>query len=435
MKLTTTLLVLVLTCSLCGAADNWPHWRGPNADGTALEANPPLTWSATDNVKWKVPIPGEGAATPIVWGNRVFVLSAVETGRIAENPPKPYPGDKTVPPPNIYEFTIFCFDAGTGDQLWKKIACEKPPVSGHHPTNTYAAGSPTTDGQRLYVSFGSQGIYCYSLDGEFLWKRDLGTMRTRLGWGEASTPLVHGESLIVPWDQEDQSRVIVLDAATGKTRWEQERDEPTNWATPQAAEYSGKTQLILTGTNRIRSYDLATGDLIWQAGGMTVNAIPSPLIHNDVAYVMSGYKGSLALAIPLSATGDVTDSDTILWKHTRSTPYVPSPIVVGNQIYFTASNRGILTSLSIKSGTTVYGPVRLEDLGNIYASPVATKDRIYFTGRDGTTVVIRPGKSLKILATNHLGEPVDASPAIAGNRMYIRSASSLFCLEETNQSD
>jgi outer membrane protein assembly factor BamB len=430
MKSTATLLVLLIAHSICTAADNWPHWRGPNADGTAPSANPPLTWSPTENVKWKVPIPGEGAATPIVWDDLVFVLSAVKTDRIAENPPKPHPEDRTAPPPNIYEYTVFCFDADSGDRLWKKVACAKPPVSGRHKTNTYAAGSPTTDGKRLYVSFGSQGIYCYDLDGELLWTRDLGTMRTRRGWGEASTPLVHGESLVVPWDQEDQSRVIVLDAATGKTRWEQERDEPTNWATPQAAEYSGTTQLILNGTNRIRSYDLETGKLIWESGGMTVNAIPTPLIHEDVAYVMSGYKGSLALAIPLSSKGDVTGSDTIVWKHTRSTPYVPSPIVVGNQIYFTASNRGILTSLDLETGETVFGPVRLESLGNIYASPVATKDRIYFTGRDGTTVAIRPGKSLEILATNHLDEPVDASPAIVGNRIYIRSANSLFCLEE-----
>ena len=435
MKSTFPFLAAWLLVTINAAAGDWPQWRGPNADGTAADANPPLTWSATENVKWKVPLPGEGAATPIVWGNRVFVLSAVKTDRIAENPPKPNPDDRTVPPPNIYEYTVFCFDAETGDQLWKKIACEKPPVSGRHKTNTYASGSPTTDGKRLYVSFGSQGLYCYDLDGKQLWSRDLGTMRTRLGWGEASTPLVHGEFLIVPWDQEEQSRVIVLDAATGKTRWEQVRDEPTNWATPQAAEHSGKTQLILNGTNRIRSYDLETGKLIWEAGGMTVNAIPTPLIHNDVAYVMSGYKGSLALAIPLSAKGDVTGSDTILWKHTRSTPYVPSPIIVGGQIYFTASNASVLTSLDLKTGQPVFGPVRLESLGNVYASPVATKDRIYFTGRDGTTVVIRPGKSLEILATNHLGEPVDASPAIVGNRIYLRSANSLFCLEADKQSD
>ncbi|MBD3675743.1 MAG: PQQ-like beta-propeller repeat protein [Planctomycetaceae bacterium] len=422
-------LTLLLGSSLLHAAD-WPHWRGPNRDGTAPHANPPLEWSASKNVKWKVNIPGEGSATPIVWGNRVFTTSAIPTDKLPENPVEPHPEDRTIPPKNIYDFTVFCFDADTGQQLWKQVACSKQPPSGRHKTNTFAAGSPTTDGQRLYVSFGSLGVYCYDLEGNFIWKRDLGTMRTRRGWGEASTPLLQGDSLIVPWDQEDQSKVFVLDAATGKTRWEKKRDEPTGWATPAAVEFNGRTQLILNGTNRVRSYDLKTGELIWQAGGMTVNAIPTPIIHNNVAYVMSGYTGSMALAIPLSAEGDITDSDTILWKHTRSTPYVPSPIIVDDQIYFTASNTSVLTSLDLQTGKPIFGPERIGELGNVYASPVATDDRLYLTGRDGTTVVIEPGKELKILAVNHLGEPVDASPAIVGDRLYLRSASSLFCIEE-----
>jgi len=412
------------------AADDWPHWRGPNLDGTASHANPPLNWSAQKNVKWKVDIPGEGSATPIIWGNRVFVLSAVETDRIAQRSSEPHPDDRTVPPDNIYEFTLFCFDADTGKQLWKQIACQKAPVSGRHKTNTYAAGSPTTDGERLFVSFGSHGVYCFDLEGKRLWSRDLGTMRTRRGWGEASTPFLHQGSLIVPWDQEDQSRVFVLDAATGDTIWEEERDEPTGWATPVTAEYEGKTQLILNGTNRIRSYDLSNGEIIWQMGGMTVNAIPTPIIHDQVAYLMSGYTGSMALAIPLSAKGDITNKESYLWKHTRSTPYVPSPIIVGKQIYFTASNTSVLTSLDLKTGDPVFGPERIGELGNVYASPVATKNRIYFTGRDGTTVVIKPGDQLEILAVNRLGDPVDASPAFVENRIYIRSENSLYCLQE-----
>jgi outer membrane protein assembly factor BamB len=427
--LKTILVFLAILLPSILSAENWPHWRGPNQDGTATNVNPPLNWSAHENVKWKVEVPGEGSATPIVWGNRVFVLSAVETDRIAKILPQPHPEDRTVPPRNLYEFTVFCFDANTGKQLWKKIACTKQPPSGRHKTNTFAAGSPTTDGRRLYVSFGSLGLYCYDLDGNKLWERDFGTMRTRRGWGEASTPLVHQDSLILPWDQEDQSQVFVLDAATGKTKWEKERDEPTGWSTPVTADYGGKTQLILNGTNRIRSYDLKSGEIIWQAGGMTVNAIPTPLIHNDVAYVMSGYTGSLAIAIPLSAQGDITDGKSLLWKHTRSTPYVPSPVIVGYQIYFTASNASVLTSLDLQTGKPIFGPERIGELGNVYASPVATKDRIYLTGRDGTTVVIKPGKELKILAINQLEEPVDASPALVDERIYIRSAKSLFCLE------
>ena len=423
------ILYLLLSSSLIQAAD-WPHWRGPQRDGTAFKANPPLEWSATKNIKWKVELPGEGSATPIIWNNRVFTTSAIPTERIAVNPPEPHPEDRTIPPKNIYEFTVFCFDAETGKPIWKQVACAQPPPSGRHKTNTFAAGSPTTDGQRLYVSFGSLGVYCFDLDGHKVWERDLGTMRTRRGWGEASTPLLHEGTLIVPWDQEDQSKVFVLDAATGKTLWTKERDEPTGWATPAAVEYQGRTQLILNGTNRVRSYDLKTGEIIWQAGGMTVNAIPTPILHNEVAYVMSGYTGSMALAVPLSAKGDITNSDAILWKHTRSTPYVPSPIIVDDQIYFTASNASVITSLDLKTGKTIFGPERIGELGNVYASPVGTKDRIYLTGREGTTVVIEPGKKLKILAVNRLGEPIDASPAIVGDRIYVRSARSLYCLKD-----
>jgi len=411
--------------------DNWPHWRGPNANGVATDCNPPVKWSATENVKWKTPLPGEGSATPIIWRDQIFVVAAINTERVGDSPPKADETAKTEPPATYYQFVVLCLDRQTGQEQWRRIACEEVPHEGKHYTNTYASASPTTDGQRLYVSFGSRGIYCYDLSGQLLWSRDLGDMRTRYGWGEATTPVVHGDSLVVNWDHEDQSFIQVLDAATGDTKWKADRDEPTSWATPLVVEHGGRTQVIVNGTNRVRSYDLMSGEVIWECGGQTVNAIPSPVLAGETAFCMSGYRSAAALAIPLDATGDITDTDRVLWHHRQGTPYVPSPIIVEDQIYFTASNTSVLSCLNIRTGEPIFERQRLPALKNVYASPVAAHGGIYFTDRDGTTVVIRHGNELDVLAINKLAEPIDASPAIVGQQMFLRTANNLYCIERS----
>jgi len=419
-----------------GASDqdlHWPQWRGPQADGVARNCDPPSEWSPSKNVKWKIPIPGEGSATPIIWKNQIFVVTAIETERIVTTPPQADERAKTQPPAAYYKYVVLSLDRRSGEQLWSQVACEEVPHEGKHNTNTYASASPTTDGRRLYVSFGSRGIYGYDLGGQLLWTRDLGDMRTRYGWGEATSPVVHGDSLVINWDHEDQSFMEVLDAATGETKWKADRDEPTSWATPLIVEHSGRTQVIANGTNRVRSYDLATGDVIWECGGQTVNAIPSPILAGETVFCMSGYRSADALAIPLGATGDITDTDHVLWHHRQGTPYVPSPIIVDDHIYFTGSNTGILTCLDIRTGKPIFERQRLPELKNLYASPVAANGRIYFTDRDGTTVVIRHGRELKVLAINKLAEPIDASPAIAGNDMFLRTAHHVYCIQDTER--
>lgn len=412
--------------------DHWHHWRGPLATGYAPKADPPLKWDETTNVQWKYSLPGHGSATPIVWGNKVFVLAAYDTGRKAS------PGDiptvdpkfqkKTKPPDTYYRFVVLCIDRNTGKLLWERTAAERVPHEGHHPTHNYAAGSPMTDGRFLYVSFGSRGLYCYDLDGKPQWQRDLGMMHTRLGWGEGLSPVIHGDCLIMNWDHEGESFLYALDAATGKTRWQVARDEVSSWATPLVAEHQGRKQVIINATKKVRSYDLATGELIWECGGQTVNVIPSPIVQGDVVYCMSGYTGSLACAIPLGSKGDVTDSPQLLWKHTRGTPYVPSALLVDNRIYFTQQNTNPLTCLDIKTGKPLIDRARLNGLGNMYASPVCGGDRIYFTDRSGTTVVIRRGDKLEILATNHLDDTIDASPALVGKQLFLRGQKSLYCI-------
>jgi outer membrane protein assembly factor BamB len=266
-----------------------------------------------------------------------------------------------------------------------------------------------------------------------VWRRDLGDMRTRYGWGEATSPVVHGDSLIVNWDHEDKSFIIALDAATGSPKWRIDRDEPTSWATPLVVEpktgQKDRVQVIVNGTNRVRSYDLASGKVVWQCGGQTVNAIPSPVLWGDTVLCMSGYRGATALAIPLDSEGDITDTSKVVWKHDKGTPYVPSPIVYRDHVYFTASNTAVLSCLEVATGKPVFEPRRVPGLGNLYASPAAAADRIYFVDRGGTTVVIKYGKELEVLAMNRLDDAIDASPVIVGKQLFLRGARHLYCIE------
>ena len=434
--------VLVLcVCPISGRADdfasqrdkNWHQWRGPLASGVAPFGDPPVTWDKTSHIRWKVEIPGAGTASPIVWGDHVFVLTAVETARTLDPPPKfpePPPGSpQTTPPIAYYQFLVICLERATGHVRWQRVANELVPHEGHHRDHGYASASPTTDGEQLYVSFGSRGIYCYDFGGDLRWKRDLGRMRTRYGYGEGTSPVVHGDCLVVNWDHEEDSCLFVLNNRTGETRWKVARDDVTSWATPLVVEHQGVAQVITSATKRVRSYDLANGQLLWECGGQTVNAIPSPLAAGETVICMSGFRGSAAYALPLDARGDLTGSNRMVWQYDRDTPYVPSPLLYGDLLYFTKVNSAILTCLDAKTGKVQLAAERLTGVNNIYASPVGAANRVYITGRDGTTLVIKHSPRLEILATNRLDEPVDASPAIVDRQLFVRGENHLYCIE------
>ena len=412
---------------------NWHHWRGPNFDGTS-NANPPTEWDAASgkNIAWKTPIPGRGSATPIVWGNRIFVVSSIMTDREAkpEEMPKPDPKfeTKTNPPKNFYKFAVMCLDRATGKVLWEKVAAEKVPHEGHHVTHTYAAGSPTTDGERLYVSFGSFGYFCYDFEGKLLWTRDLGRLHTRFGWGEAVTPVIHGDSLLLNLDQEADSSLVCLDAKSGTTKWTAKRDEKTTWTTPLVVTAAGRTQVIMNGTTRIRSHDLATGEVIWSCAGMTTNAIPSVVKFEDSVIAVSGYGGAAAVSVPLNSKGDLALTHGN-WRKAKGTPYVPSPTLVGNRLYFTQANVNVLTVLDAKTGKTILDGERLPGTTQFYASPITAAGRVYFMDRSGTTVILKVGDSLDVIATNKLGEAVDASPVAVGKELFLRADKHLYCIK------
>lgn len=413
---------------------NWHHWRGPNANGTAPKAAPPLVWDAKTNIKWKTAIPGRGSATPILWGDQAFVVTAIKTDRVAA------PADlakvdpalerKTTPPNTYYQFVVLCLDRNTGKLRWQRQAAEMVPHEGHHFSHSYAAGSPTTDGKFIYVSFGSFGIYCYDLAGNLQWQRDLGRMITRLGWGEAVTPVIHRGRLILNWDQEKDAALICLDARTGKTLWKTSRDEVTSWNTPLVVEHQGRTQVVVNGTNRARGYDLDTGKELWQCGPMTVNAIPSPVAADGVAYCMSGYGDSIAFAVPLDSVGDVGAANRLVWRYGKGTPYVPSPLLLDDRLIFTQANNALLTMLDRKTGQAILDRKRLPGQQSFYASPVAAAGRIYLVDRAGTTLVLKQGDKLEILATNQLDDKIDASPALVGRQLFLRGESHLYCIAE-----
>lgn len=412
---------------------NWHHWRGPNANGTAPNADPPTSWGIDKNVRWKMPLEGRGSATPIVWDNQVFVVTAIDTGRPAKSSELPKIDPKrtknTTAPTTVHQFVVSSFDRDSGKRNWRKIAAERVPHEGHHSTHSYAAGSPTTDGERLYVSFGSFGVFCFTLEGQLLWHRDFGLLNTRLGWGEAVTPVVHAGSLLLNWDQEVNSRLICLDAKSGQTKWETKRDEPSTWTTPLVVTHEGVTQIILNGTNRIRSYEMLTGAELWQSGGMSLNSIPSPVADREFVYVMCGYRSFAARAIRLDARGDVTQGSNVAWQYNKGTPYVPSPLLMDNRLYFTQANNALLTVLNAKTGKPMLDRIRLPGQSAFYASPIVAGGRVYLVDRSGTTLVLRQADKFEVLATNKLDDPMDASPVAVGKQLFFRGERFLYCVE------
>ena len=431
-------LTLVIVAPLYGqeanSLANWPQLRGPLATGVSPMGNPPSEWSETKNVRWKIEVPGVGSSTPVVWNDKVFLLTAIATDQKVDTVPDP--ADQPMRPfgikfPNrIHQFVVLCLDRATGKTLWQKTAVELLPHEGHHPDNDFASATPVTDGQHLWASFGSRGVFCFDMAGNLQWQRDFGDLTTRLSFGEGSSPALHGDTLVTTWDHDGQSFIVAQDAASGEVRWRKDRDEQSAWATPLIVERAGRTQVITNATTKVRSYDLATGDVLWECGGQVGNVTPSPVANDSLVFCMSGYRGSALYALPFDQSGDLTGTDKIAWKHDRGTPYIPSPLLYGHRLYFVQSNDGILSCLDAATGKVLIDRTRLPDVRRIYASPVGAAGRVYLTSRDGTTLVIRHADTFEVLATNKLDDDIDASAAIAGEELFLRGTKFLYCLAE-----
>lgn len=441
------LLGSILIAATAEAA-HWPQWRGPHFNGVAPDANPPVQWSESKNVKWKSAIPGFGTSTPILWGNQVFILSAIEPGRAApaEAPKSDDPpasgGDRPrggrgggggfgiEKPSSASRFLLVAYDRRDGKLLWQQTACEEVPHEGHHKDHGFASASPVTDGQHVYAYFGSRGLYCYDLDGKLKWSKRLGKMQTRNSFGEGSSPALSGDSLFILFDHEGEDFIVSLDKRSGKELWRQSRDEPTGWSTPLVVTRGDRTEVLVSATGKIRSYEFATGKVLWECGGMTANCIPSPVAGPELFYFISGFRGSALLAIKPGGNGDLTGTDAIAWKHGRSTPYVPSPLLYEDKLYFFSGNNAMLSAFDAKTGQPHFEAERLEGIFGMYASPVGAGGRIYIAGRDGKCAVLKHGSKLEVLSLNTLADKFDASPAVVEKELFLRGHKSLYCIAE-----
>ncbi len=440
--------------------ENWSQWRGPLQNGVAPKADPPTEWSETKNVQWKFKLPGEGSGTPVVWDNLVIVQVAFPAEKKSEArldvapqffgqqappstgaPPRRGPGGPGGfggggPPKEPYQFAVLAIDRTTGKLAWQRTLKEEVPHEGHHPSDgTFASASPIADSESIFAYFGSRGLYALDHMGNVKWRKELGKMRTKNSFGEGSSPALFGNILAVNWDHEGEDFIAAFDKTTGTELWRQPRDEQTSWSTPLIIQQGGVTQVVVNASSKIRSYDLNSGKELWAVGPLTANAIPTAVAGNGLIYCMSGFRGAALFAIKPKGSGDLTGSESIAWTYHKDTPYVPSPLLYDDRLYFFKGNEVTLTVLDAKSGQPLTAAERLEGARGIYASPVGAAGRVYIVGRDGGSIVIRKADKLEVLAKNKLEDRFDASPAIAGKQLFLRGRESLYCLAMLSGSD
>ena len=425
--------LLALVFINAASAANWPQWRGPDGLGISTEKNLPTEWSINKNIKWKTPIVGRGHSSPIVWGNRVFLTTAVEGDVV--------PGAKAVThsidgkefrhPDSVgadrkHLFKVIALDRTTGKIVWEQTAFEGTPYDDRHRKSSYAASTPLTDGKHVYAFFGTEGLYAYDMKGKLAWKADLGKLGT-VGMGAGTSPILYENLVIMQCDEENgqASFIVGLDKKTGKQVWKTPRKVQVSWSTPLLVRTSKRAELITVGTESIISYDPATGKELWTHKGVESNAIPSPVANSENVFIVAGFPKKIALAIPLGGSGDL--GDQVTWKYEKGTAYVPSPILYGDHLYLT-TDRGILTCLDAKSGAVKYEGGRVPIPATFTASPVAFGGNILLTSEDGDTFMVKAGAKHEILGSNSVGEPVYASPAIADGLIFIRGEKNLYCI-------
>ncbi|MEY4095249.1 MAG: hypothetical protein RLZZ53_2448 [Acidobacteriota bacterium] len=427
-------LLVLSTIALNGAvndARNWAQWRGPEMSGVSRTAKPPVEWSETRNIKWKVQIPGRGSSSPVVWNDRIFLLTAVPVGISGDAQHQPR---GALPQRGVHQYKVLALDRKTGKTVWEHTARqEEPHEAAHQDNGSWASSSAITDGEHVFAYFESRGLYAYDMNGKPIWNADFGDKQMRNQFGEGSTPVLFGNTLVVVWDHLNQpSYVIALDKRTGKELWRVDHPEMDTWATPLVVTHDGRQQVIVNAMNKVRSFDLQSGKLVWEGPGTTMNVIPSPVSGNGMVFIMSGFRGNNLKAIKLAeAKGDIATSGAIAWQLDRDTPYVPSPLLYDNILYFLKTNNGLLSAFDAPSGKPHYQVQRIaKAMGEVFASPVGADGRVYIVARDGVTTVIKHGTSYEVLAENTLDDGFDASPALVDGEIFMRGYKYLYAIAQ-----
>ena len=434
-------LAAFLLASSASAEANWPSFRGGEARGIGWGEALPVRWSATENVEWKTDIPGRGWSSLIVWGDRVFLTTAVSLG----DPEKPkkglYFGGERPTPDSVYQWKVYCLDLETGRILWDTQVHEGKPAGGRHLKNSFASETPVTDGEHVYAYFGYLGMYCLDFDGNIVWEKKLGAHAMRNNWGTAASPALHEDRVYIVNDNDEDSYLLALDKRSGEEIWRTARDEKSNWATPYVWANGQRTEIVTPGTGKVRSYDL-DGKLLWTLEGMSSITIATPYEWAGLLFLSSGYVGDREhrpiYAIRPGAEGNIslvedeTRNQYIVWSQPIAAPYNPSTIVYEDLLYV-LYDRGFLSCYSARDGTEIYERERIPDGRRFSASPWANDGKIFCLNEDGVTFVFNAGNEFELLHSNPLADDDMgmATPAIAGDRLLIRTSARLYSIRDT----
>lgn len=463
------ILLLGCVCSFLVAAahaGDWPQFRGPNGTGVAEDTKLPDTWAQDKNVQWKVALPGVGWSSPIISGDKVFVTTAVSEKQVKPMPqqggrrpgggggrPGGFGRGRNQPPDAVYRWEVYCFDRTTGKELWKTLALERKPTIPSHRTNGYASETPVTDGERVYAYFGMTGLFCFDLSGKLLWKKDLESFPMMAGWGTGSSPVLEGDRLFVQCDNEERSFLAAFDKKTGQELWRVPRDERSGWATPYIWRNQKRTELVAGGGRKVRSYDPATGKVLWELGGVAGRCAASPVGDAERLYVGTGggrggrrfgggdedgegmgASGPL-FAIRAGAAGDLTlkegatSNEGVAWFQAKGGPSMASPLVYQGLLYILDQRGGMLSCYDAKTGKPVYTRERLSGARSFTSSPWACDGKVFCLDDGGQTFIIQAGPTFKVLGKNTINEMCWATPAVAAGALFLRGGDHLYCIK------
>jgi outer membrane protein assembly factor BamB len=423
---------------------HWPTFRGPNASGIAEGFTTPIRWnvSAGENVKWKTPIPGLGHSSPVIWGNQLFITTAISGQTNAELKVGLYGDIKPVEDDTTHKWMVYCLDKRTGKVIWEKVAYTGVPKIKRHPKATHASSTPATDGRHVVAMFGSEGLYCYDMKGKLLWKKDLGVLDSGFfmvpsaQWGFASSPIIFEDKVFLQCDVQKGSFVAAFNIKDGSEIWRTPRQEVPTWSSPTVYRSGDRTLLLLNGYQHIGGYDAATGKEVWRLRGGGDIPVPTPIVAHDLVFITNSH-GRMApiYAIRLDASGDIslgenaTSNKYVAWSVPRDGAYMITPLIYGDYLY-SSKNNGVLFCFEAKTGNRVYQERLGDGTTGFTASPVAAAGKLYYSSEDGDIYVVKAGPKFEVLAQNDMGDICMATPAISEGTLFFRTQGHVVAITE-----